>query len=128
MKLIHLKFVDVFFEFFLQVGSRSHNNRVVARSTTLLPNIVGLPAILTLLFAPRAELRADANRTRLTGAICGLGYDGKRKQSFYPEHDMELAFDSEIDFPVSVRCRFLTLLLKMFVSMFVFPSGCASHQ
>lgn len=76
-------------------------NRVTARSTTLLPNIAGLPAILTLLFAPRAEFRADANRTRLTGALCGLGYDKVRRQSFYPEHDMELAFDSEIALPVS---------------------------
>jgi ATP-dependent RNA helicase TDRD9 len=79
----------------------------MAHSTTLLPNIAGLPAILTLIFAPRAEFRADANRTRLTGAICGLGYDRKRKQSFYPEHDMELAFDSEIGLPVSVTTIFL---------------------
>ena len=79
----------------------------MAHSTTLLPNIAGLPAILTLIFAPRAEFRADANRTRLTGAICGLGYDRKRNQSFYPEHDMELAFDSEIGLPVSVTTIFL---------------------
>lgn len=78
------------------IGSQLTTNRVIARSTTLLPNIPGLPAILTLLFAPRAEFRADANRTSLTGAICGLGYDRERKQSFYPEHDMEVAFDTEI--------------------------------
>jgi len=74
----------------------------LARSTTLLPNIPGLPAILTLLFAPRAEFRANKDNTRLTGAVCGLGYDRERQQSFYPEHDMELVFDSEIGLPVSV--------------------------
>ena len=86
----------------LQIGSQSNGNRVMARSTTLLPNIAGLPAILTLLLTPRAEFRANADRTRLTGAICGLGYDRDRNQSFYPAHDMELAFDSEISLPVSV--------------------------
>ncbi|KAK4021219.1 hypothetical protein OUZ56_003138 [Daphnia magna] len=57
------------------IGYRSTCNRVIAHSTTLLPNIPGLPAILTLLFAPRAEFRANTNRNCLTGAICGLGYD-----------------------------------------------------
>ncbi|XP_046649298.1 probable ATP-dependent RNA helicase spindle-E [Daphnia pulicaria] len=78
------------------VGSQQNGRHVQARSTTLLPNIPGLPAILTLLFAPRAEFRADKDIKRLTGAICGLGYDHEKQQSFYPEHDMELNFDSEI--------------------------------
>lgn len=72
----------------------------------MLPNIPGLPAILTLLFAPRAEFRADRDIKRLTGAICGLGYDQVKQQSFYPEHDMELTFDSEIGLTVSVRVVF----------------------
>ena len=76
---------------------------MIAHSTTLLPNIPGLPAILTLLFAPRAEFRADAERKRLTGAICGLGYDRQRKnQPFYHEHDMEIAFDTDIGLSVDI--------------------------
>lgn len=90
----------------LQVGSQQNGRHVQARSTTLLPNIPGLPAILTLLFAPRAEFRADRDIKRLTGAICGLGYDQVKQQSFYPEHDMELTFDSEIGLTVSVRVVF----------------------
>lgn len=83
-----------------QVGTKMDRKSVIVRSTTLLPNIPGLPAILTLVFAPRAEFRADADRKRLTGAICGLGYDKDRSQSFYPEHDMEIGFDAEIGLTV----------------------------
>ena len=76
---------------------------VTARSTTLLPNIPGLPAVLTLLFAPRAEFRTDSKRTRLIGAICGLGYDWRKEsQSLYQEHDMEVYFDTEIDCHVRI--------------------------
>ena len=104
-----------------------NSNRVVARSTTLLPNIPGLASILTLLFAPRAEFRANADRTRLTGAICGLGYDRERNcQSFYPEHDMEIAFDTDIDLNVSFYRKFE---LEIFGNFFVcVTKGCAAHQ
>ena len=57
---------------------------MIVRGTTLMPNIHGLTSLLTLIFAPRAEFRADEKRTRLTGAICGLGYDTERKQSIFP--------------------------------------------
>ena len=96
-----------------------NTNRVVARSTTLLPNIPGLASILTLLFAPRAEFRTNATRTRLTGAICGLGFDKERNcQSFYPEHDMEIAFDTEIDLNVSSYEFLFTLEVLIIVCFF----------
>ena len=80
-----------------QIITKNDQKIVVARSTTLMPNLPGLVSILTLLFAPRAEFRTDGSRNRLTGAICGLGYDELRNnQSFYPEHDMEIDFDAEI--------------------------------
>ena len=104
-----------------------NTNRVVARSTTLLPNIPGLASILTLLFAPRAEFRTNATRTRLTGAICGLGFDRERNcQSFYPEHDMEIAFDTEIYLNVS-SYEFL-FTLEVLIIVFFFFQGCAAHQ
>lgn len=66
-----------------------------------MPNIPGLPSILTLLFAPRAEFRANPERNRLTGALCGLGYDRERKNTpYYSERDMEITFDSEIGLTV----------------------------
>ena len=66
-----------------------------------MQHIHGLPALLTLIFAPRAEFRADERFTRLTGAICGLGYDAKFDQPVSAERDMEIAFDKEIDYQVS---------------------------
>ena len=66
-----------------------------------MPNIHALPALLTLIFAPRAEFRTDEQRTRLTGAICGLGYDPEFDRAVCTEHDMEIAFDKEIDYEVN---------------------------
>ena len=67
--------------------------KVTLKNTTMLPNIPGLPALLSLLFAPRAEYRSDERRSRLTGALCGLGYNPETQRSLYREHDMEIPFD-----------------------------------
>jgi len=32
----------------------------------------------------------------LTGALCGLGFDRVTGQPLFPDHDMEVTFDSEI--------------------------------
>lgn len=79
------------------------DHHVLLRNTTMLPNIPGLPALLTLIFTPRAEYRTNERRTRLTGALCGLGFDPETNRSFYPEHDMEIAFDTEITLNVSFK-------------------------
>ena len=81
------------------MSSSSDGKCVRVRQTTLLPAMAGLSSILSLLFAPRVEFRANSDRTRLTGAICGLG---KKEDSspVYPDHDMELEFDTEISVKV----------------------------
>ena len=81
------------------MSSSSDGKCVRVRQTTLLPAMAGLSSILSLLFAPRVEFRADVNRTRLTGALCGLGKKGDGS-SIYPAHDMELEFDTEISVKV----------------------------
>ncbi len=115
-----------------QVGTKMDRKSVIVRSTTLLPNIPGLPAILTLLFAPRAEFRADDDRKCLTGAICGLGYDKERSQSFYPEHDMEIGFDAEIGLTVNFEIIFC-FVISNFIKFYIFycrmcytSTSCAS--
>lgn len=79
------------------VGLSPSNNSITVRNTTLMPKVRGLPALLCLLFAPCAELRCDPKRTRYTGALCGLGYDPATGDPLYPEHDIELIFDTKIE-------------------------------
>ncbi|KAM9354857.1 ATP-dependent RNA helicase TDRD9 [Pholidichthys leucotaenia] len=71
--------------------------RILLRDTTLMPDIPGLPALVTMLFTPIMELRTDEERTSYTGAICGLGCNSQTQEAFLPEHDIELAFDVKFD-------------------------------
>ncbi|CAK6431722.1 unnamed protein product [Pipistrellus nathusii] len=66
---------------------------MLLRETSLLPHIPGLPALLSMLFAPVMELRVDQDGKSYTGALCGLGWSPATGAPILPEHDMELAFD-----------------------------------
>lgn len=80
-----------------QSTSKSDKNLLTLRNTTFLPNIPGLTALLSLVFAPCVELRCNSRRTYYTGALCGLGpIDNCTNRAIYPEHDMEIQFDIEI--------------------------------
>ncbi|PIK52137.1 putative ATP-dependent RNA helicase TDRD9 isoform X2 [Apostichopus japonicus] len=74
----------------------NQRNILLVRDSTIMPNIRGLPALCSMLFAPTIELRRDKKKTRLTGALCGLGWDHYTKQSVMPDHDIEVTFDSNI--------------------------------
>ncbi|XP_015591096.1 probable ATP-dependent RNA helicase spindle-E [Cephus cinctus] len=78
------------------VSQSANGDRLILRNTTLLPSIPGLTALIALLFAPQMELRRNYSGTHYTGALCGLGYDHRRKSSLFPEHDMQIMFDVEI--------------------------------
>ena len=41
--------------------------------------------------------RVDKDRRRYTGALCGLGCSTDDMMPLMPDHDMEIAFDVEID-------------------------------
>ncbi|XP_038584819.1 ATP-dependent RNA helicase TDRD9 isoform X1 [Micropterus salmoides] len=71
--------------------------RILLRDTTLMPDIPGLPALITMLFTPIMELRTDEERTCYTGALCGLGWNSRTQEGILPEHDIELAFDVKFD-------------------------------
>ncbi|NXX90331.1 TDRD9 helicase, partial [Centropus bengalensis] len=80
----------------LVAASLSANGTVSAvdiDQTTLMPPIPGLPALLSMLFAPTIELRTDGSRKYFTGALCGLGWSRSRGAPLLPENDMELTFD-----------------------------------
>ncbi|KAI0215243.1 ATP-dependent RNA helicase TDRD9 [Lamellibrachia satsuma] len=79
------------------VGLNPSGTVMMARDSTIMPNIPGLPALVTLLFAPSAELRTDPARTQYTGALCGLGWDENSGGPALPDHDIEIAFDVKFD-------------------------------
>nr|XP_057945957.1 ATP-dependent RNA helicase TDRD9 isoform X2 [Doryrhamphus excisus] len=72
-------------------------NHILLRDTSLMPDIPGLPAIVTMLFTPIMELRTNEEKTSYTGALCGLGWDSQTQEGILPEHDIEMAFDVKFD-------------------------------
>ena len=86
----------------MQMGTRTQDNKVIVRHTTLLPPIPGFPAFLTLMFCPRAEYRLNPERTRVIGAICGLGCHNATHESVNPHHDMKVAFEVDVTDLVSL--------------------------
>uniref|UniRef100_A0A3B3BJJ2 ATP-dependent RNA helicase TDRD9 n=1 Tax=Oryzias melastigma TaxID=30732 RepID=A0A3B3BJJ2_ORYME len=79
------------------VSVTATGSSILLSDTSLLPNIPGLPALVTMLFTPIMELRTDKERTCYTGALCGLGYNSQTKEVILPEHDIELEFDVRFD-------------------------------
>ncbi|KAL6044869.1 hypothetical protein STEG23_017040, partial [Scotinomys teguina] len=66
---------------------------MLLRETSLMPHIPGLPALLSMLFAPVMELRVSQDGKCYTGVLCGLGWNSTTEVPILPEHDIELAFD-----------------------------------
>jgi ATP-dependent RNA helicase TDRD9 len=64
----------------------------------MMPSVPGLLALLSMLFAPRIELRVDIRQTKYTGVLCGLGTAPDEPDlPIYPDHDVEIVFDTNID-------------------------------
>ncbi|GLH06847.1 Probable ATP-dependent RNA helicase spindle-E [Gryllus bimaculatus] len=78
------------------VGENPDHDRLTVRNTTLMPNIHGLSSLIYLVFAPTIELRRSPDGTTYTGALCGLGADPQTGVSYFPDHDMEVTFDTVI--------------------------------
>ncbi|XP_061824859.2 ATP-dependent RNA helicase TDRD9 [Nerophis lumbriciformis] len=79
------------------VSVSASGNHILLRDTTLMPDIPGLPAIVTMLFTPIMELRTNEEKTCYTGALCGLGWNSQTQEGLPPEHDIEMAFDVKFD-------------------------------
>ncbi|KAH3857352.1 hypothetical protein DPMN_099959, partial [Dreissena polymorpha] len=79
------------------VGLNPSGATVIARDTTIMPLMPGLPEMVTLLFTPVAEFRLNAQKTQLIGAICGLGCDEETGMPLLPDHDIEMAFSVVVD-------------------------------
>ncbi|XP_074516874.1 ATP-dependent RNA helicase TDRD9 isoform X1 [Sebastes fasciatus] len=79
------------------VSVNSTGTRILLKDTSIMPDIPGLPALLTMLFTPIMELRNNEERTCYTGALCGLGFNSQTQEGVLPEHDIELTFDVRFD-------------------------------
>ncbi|XP_035894667.1 probable ATP-dependent RNA helicase spindle-E [Anopheles stephensi] len=77
--------------------NETSNNTLIARQTTMMPNIPGLPVLMALIFAPTCQLRKDPEETRVVGLLAGLGIDPHTGNSIYPEHDMSMSVDICLD-------------------------------
>uniref|UniRef100_A0A8C8R6E9 ATP-dependent RNA helicase TDRD9 n=1 Tax=Pelusios castaneus TaxID=367368 RepID=A0A8C8R6E9_9SAUR len=78
------------------VSVNSTGSTILLRETSLMPPIPGLPALLSMLFAPVIELRVDESGKSFTGVLCGLGWNQSLGTPVLPEHDMEMAFDVQL--------------------------------
>jgi ATP-dependent RNA helicase TDRD9 len=74
------------------MGLRQNSGNITLRDTTLMPNIRGFPALMSLLFAPRFQLRVDSEQRQYVGAICGLGFDGRTLKGYDADYDSEVSF------------------------------------
>ncbi|KAL4832989.1 hypothetical protein H8958_002063, partial [Nasalis larvatus] len=95
---------------------------MLLRETSLMPHIPGLPALLSMLFAPVMELRIDQNGKYYTGVLCGLGWNPTTGASILPEHDMELAFDVQFSVEDVVEVNILRAAINKLVCDG--PNGC----
>ena len=78
------------------VSQNVHGSNLTLFNTTLMPRIPGLAAFIALIFTPCTELRRNAFGTDYVGALCGLGSHPVTKRSLFPEHDMEIYFDTQV--------------------------------
>lgn len=97
------------------VSMNSNGVSLVARDTTIMPHIPGLPALIALLFTPYCEFRVDPNKTRYTGVICGLGQDEDTGSPIYPERDMEIEFDANIGYEDIMKVNAVRLAINIVI-------------
>lgn len=78
------------------VSQTAVGSRLKLRSTTIMPNIPGLPMILALLFCPCMKPKLSDDGTRVASILCGLGYNLFTQKPYFPSHDINLVLDTEL--------------------------------
>ncbi|KAL8168900.1 UNVERIFIED_CONTAM: ATP-dependent RNA helicase tdrd9, partial [Gekko kuhli] len=98
------------------IAVNSTGSTMLLRETSLMPRIPGLPALLSILFAPVIDLRVDESRRRYTGVLCGLGWNHALGTPVLPDHDMELAFDAHVNADDITQINILRKAINKLVS------------
>jgi len=75
--------------------AQNKRNRVMARDTTLMPNIRGLPTLMALLFAQYYRLVYNNELNCFAGAIFGIGWD-QEDVPLDRDYEVDLGFDVHI--------------------------------
>jgi len=76
-----------------------------------MPPIPGLVGLLTMIFCPKMQLRAEKSPDAFSGCLSGLGIDPIHHESVYPDHDMEVVFDTLFDAQDIERVSSFSVLL-----------------
>ncbi|KAF2901431.1 hypothetical protein ILUMI_04755 [Ignelater luminosus] len=78
------------------IGQNATGSSLSLRHTTLMPNIHGLPMLMSLLFCPIMETKPTENGSRFAAILCGLGTFEDGHRSLYPPHDICLILDTDL--------------------------------
>lgn len=79
------------------VTQTAGTGELVARETSLMPTIPGFGALMALVFCPVAELKPDAQRSRIVSVLCGLGWNRDAARPEYEEHDVQFELDVDVN-------------------------------
>ncbi|XP_025201691.1 probable ATP-dependent RNA helicase spindle-E [Melanaphis sacchari] len=90
----------------------NENDKLTLWDTTMMPNIPGMPAIICLMFSPCVEIRYNSSYTKMIGAICGLGYHPETGRPLFEDNDIEITFDTVIDFNFLNKINIIRMLLN----------------
>ncbi|XP_034488206.1 probable ATP-dependent RNA helicase spindle-E [Drosophila innubila] len=73
--------------------AESGGEHLIARGTTLMPNIHGFGALMTMLFCPTMQIKCNKEHSKYVCLLAGLGYNPKTMEPYYEEHDMIVNLD-----------------------------------
>uniref|UniRef100_A0A3Q3RJQ9 ATP-dependent RNA helicase TDRD9 n=1 Tax=Mastacembelus armatus TaxID=205130 RepID=A0A3Q3RJQ9_9TELE len=97
------------------ISVNSSGTRILLRDNSIMPDIPGLPSLITMLFTPIMELRTNEERTCYTGALCGLGWNSQTQDGILAEHDIEVAFDVKFDVEDIIEINTLRMAINRLV-------------
>lgn len=111
-----------------KVTESQNSSKIVARETTLMPNIPGFAVLVGLIFSPYMEPMRNKLNSRYISMLCGLGQHPVTKEAIFPEHDIRFNVDvlltqedmTKVYFYRYVRAIRFECLLNSFLSLCLF--------